>query len=122
LVNGLRRPQNAVQPLLAAMEMIGPVIRGERVLPAIKRKLASSDAIAEAADRRAKIRMALKITLQIIETQVDLPAISRPIIRLHGDDRGSIVDHFHRRATRITECVERYLSSIRQPAKRAFLN
>ena len=82
-------PNQLVESLDAAVQMVRAVVRGQLVFDAVEGELSLGDAIGEAADGRTEAGMALEVVGQRIERERDVGQLAVAVGRFDGGDRGA---------------------------------
>ena len=88
------------------MQRVHAVVRGERVAFAIERKFSVRNAVAVAANQRAKIRRRLDVAVQVVETQHDVGELAGFIRRLERRDDAAVSHDRRRHAVTVAQRIK----------------
>jgi len=121
-----RLPELLVEPGRAAVEVVGAVVRRQRVVVAREREPAAGDAVGDSAACRPEIRVLRHVAGEIVEAEHDvdgrplLPAIPAAIRNVQARENPAEVGDGRSIAAGL-EGVEPRLPTVRQPAEHSRL-
>ena len=87
------RPHLSIEALVSSVEVVFPVVFGQRVLPAVEREPGAGNAVDHPSADAAEVGMAGQVVLQFVETQGDVrhPALAVRNVHL-GENRPVVGD------------------------------
>ena len=100
-----RFPNLLVEPDLATVQMVRPVVHRERVFLAVQGELALRNAVGHAPGDGAEERMALRVFLELVEAEHDVARLARAVGRPQLRDDAAILGDLDLHAEAVDEGV-----------------